>query len=175
MDSPPHPFVPSAFLHLRASRLSGRDAFSLVEVTMALGIVLFALLTIVGLLPMGLTSLRDAMEQTVESQIVQRTSAEVLLTPYKQLAQTISGRTCYYDGEGYLLASSPAAAPAATQYWVTTTQADPVYPGTASLTDPATGIGSLSTIRIEVVRASSASAAVKSTRQYVILAPNSGN
>ena len=44
-----------------------RSGFSLVEVTIALGVVTFAAVSILGLLPTGLVVMRDAMNQTVES------------------------------------------------------------------------------------------------------------
>ena len=40
-----------------------RNAFSLIEVTIALGIVSFALLAVIGLLPAGLKSVKNANEQ----------------------------------------------------------------------------------------------------------------
>jgi type II secretory pathway pseudopilin PulG len=40
-----------------------RSAFSLVEVTLAIGIVSFALLAVVGLLPVGLKTVKNANEQ----------------------------------------------------------------------------------------------------------------
>jgi uncharacterized protein (TIGR02598 family) len=50
--------------------------FSLVEVTIALGIVAFAFVPLMGLLPVGLTSFRSAIDQTVLSQIVQQIGNE---------------------------------------------------------------------------------------------------
>jgi len=45
-------------------KTTSRRAFSLVEVTLALGVAVFCLLTIFGLLPMGLTSNQASLEQT---------------------------------------------------------------------------------------------------------------
>ena len=53
---------------IRSSRTSG---FSLVEVTLAIGIVGFALLAIVGLIPVGLNSGREAIDATRTSLIAQ--------------------------------------------------------------------------------------------------------
>lgn len=50
--------------------------FSLVEVTIALGIVGFAFLPLMGLLPVGLASFRSAIDQTALSQIVQKIGNE---------------------------------------------------------------------------------------------------
>lgn len=46
-------------------------AFSLVEVTLALGIIAFALLAIVGLIPIGMKSAREAVEDTRTGLILQ--------------------------------------------------------------------------------------------------------
>jgi len=45
------------------SPLSSKHAFSLVEVVMAIGIVSFALISVLGLIPVGLKSVKNATEQ----------------------------------------------------------------------------------------------------------------
>ena len=71
---------------LKSSRRSlartSLKAFTLVETVLAMGIVVFAMLPILGLVPVGLGNLRDAISLTVESQIVQGLSNEILLTNY---------------------------------------------------------------------------------------------
>lgn len=52
------------------SRCSG--AFSLVEVAMSLAIVTFSLVGILGLVPIGLSGFREAMDTTIGAQIAQR-------------------------------------------------------------------------------------------------------
>lgn len=54
-----------------------RNAFSLVEVTMAVGIVAFAFLAIIGLLPVGLKSAREAGLRNAVA-MTERTLAEAL-------------------------------------------------------------------------------------------------
>lgn len=57
-------------------------AFTLVEVTLALGVVSFGLLSLLGLLPMGLLLMRDAVSQTTCSHIVQKVRSDLsLLSP----------------------------------------------------------------------------------------------
>jgi uncharacterized protein (TIGR02598 family) len=51
-------------------------AFSLIEVTLALGIAAFCLLTVFGLLPIGLNSTQNASEQTAVSGIATAISAD---------------------------------------------------------------------------------------------------
>lgn len=61
-------FTPSAVTRLRKPNQSLR-AFSLVEVTIALGLVSYALLALMGLFTVGLTSSRDSSVETALSQI----------------------------------------------------------------------------------------------------------
>lgn len=78
------------------SRLSG---FSLVEVTIALGVFAFAVLGLMGMLPIALQTHRDAKNDTVLSQIKQRLAAEVLLTDGANLAN-LSEDVKIFDVEG---------------------------------------------------------------------------
>lgn len=86
MNSPFHPAIRSR-----------RRGFSLVEVTIALGIVGFAAVTVMALVPVGLKSLRNSIDQTVESQIGQQISSDILQTPFAQ----VGSFTNYYDNEGF--------------------------------------------------------------------------
>jgi uncharacterized protein (TIGR02598 family) len=61
--------------HSRFRSSPGAPGFSLIEVTMALGIVAFAFMAVISLLPIGLGRLRDAVNTTVQAQIVQAVSA----------------------------------------------------------------------------------------------------
>lgn len=77
-----------------AKRLQG---FSLVEVTIALGLVAFAVVTVLALLPTGLTSIRESIDETVRTQISQQIAADVLQTPFV----SVTDFTRYYDNEGF--------------------------------------------------------------------------
>lgn len=66
-------------------------AFSLVEVAMALGIFAFAIMGIVGLLPVGLNAFKESKARSVEALIVQQRANRVLQTPFKVL--TNAGNT----------------------------------------------------------------------------------
>jgi type II secretory pathway pseudopilin PulG len=57
------------------------SAFSLVEVTLALGVAAFCLTTILGLLPLGLNSNQASIEQTVSSCIAKAVMADLRATP----------------------------------------------------------------------------------------------
>ncbi len=82
-----------------------RFGFSLVEVTLALGLVSFAVVTVLALLPAGLTSIRESIDETVRTQISQQIASDVLQTPFAD----ITGFTRYYDNEGFLV-SDPSKA-----------------------------------------------------------------
>lgn len=81
--------------------------FSLVEVAIALAIMGFACVTLIGMIPMGLTSFHQAMGNTVESEIVQNLSNDMLLANFSDLYQysyanstTTTHQTYYYNNEG---------------------------------------------------------------------------
>ncbi len=73
-------------------------AFSLVEVTLALGIVAVSLLSLIGLLPAGLGVLRESMDQTLHAQIVQRISSGLVSSEFVGLR----GETLAFDQDGQL-------------------------------------------------------------------------
>jgi uncharacterized protein (TIGR02598 family) len=66
-------------MRLRAARSS--DAFSLVEVVVALGVTVFCLLVLFGLLSVGLGSNRNTMEQTRATTILSAVVADLYATP----------------------------------------------------------------------------------------------
>ena len=66
MRGRPHPFPP---------------AFSLVEVTLALGVAGFCLVAILGLLPIGVNSNQTSIEQTVSAGIISSFAADLRSTP----------------------------------------------------------------------------------------------
>jgi uncharacterized protein (TIGR02598 family) len=87
-----------------------RKAFTLVETTIAMGIVAFAMVPILGLVPMGLSTFRNAISVTAEAQIVQGLSNEILLTDYELVASKYaSEQFSYYSDEGEPLDSATAA------------------------------------------------------------------
>ena len=62
-------------------RPSKQSAFSLVEVTLALGIAAFCLIAVVGLLPVGMNSNQTATEQTNSVGILSAIAADLRATP----------------------------------------------------------------------------------------------
>ena len=91
-----------------------RGGFSLVEVAMALAMMGFASVSLIGLIPMGLHSLHEAMGNTIESQIVQNLTNDILLSGGGNLAQ-YQNQTYYFDDEGTPL-TAPSGVPSGTVY-----------------------------------------------------------
>jgi uncharacterized protein (TIGR02598 family) len=79
-------------------------AFSLVEVVLAIGVVAFAFLAMFGLLPVGLTTFRQAVDTTLGSQIVQRIINEAQQTDYPTLIANPTAQR-YFDDQGNEVAS----------------------------------------------------------------------
>jgi hypothetical protein len=65
----------------RLARPSSRRAFSLIEVTLALGVAGFCLVSIIGLLPIGLTSDQASLEQTMASNITSSLLTDLRCSP----------------------------------------------------------------------------------------------
>ncbi len=144
--------------------------FSLIEVTLALGIVSFALITILGVMPVGLNSLRDAVDETTESQIIRQIGAEATLLPFASIQTEMEGKTYYFDDEGQPQQSSDQN----TRYTASVSVVDPDYPGVGAA--PKTGLAALpsqlQTLRIELVTAASSDAVLKNTNQFAVTVAN---
>jgi uncharacterized protein (TIGR02598 family) len=74
-------------------------AFSLVEVTLALGIMAIAFIPIFGMLPVGMQTYRDSADKTQTIRITQKLLAEAQQTPFDKLS-TLYSEVTYYDDEG---------------------------------------------------------------------------
>ncbi len=84
-------------------------AFSLVEVVLALGVVSFAFVGTVGLMPMGLKTFRLAVETSVQYQLSQRITGETQRSRFEDLTASDfrkSNFPKYYDDQGSPLASA---------------------------------------------------------------------
>lgn len=82
--------------------MKSSPGFTLVEVTLALGLVSFSLVGLMGMLPVGLSNFREAMEIQTQTRIAQQIAAELQLTPFQAISdgtfQTEFPR--FYDDEG---------------------------------------------------------------------------
>jgi uncharacterized protein (TIGR02598 family) len=99
-----------------ASPLSN-GGFSLVEVVLSLGVLVFCLVALLGLMPMGIQSFRSAMSMTVEAQIAQSLSSDLQLTDFSNLEEA----TYYFDDQGLWLNGATAAEESRIRYTATVT------------------------------------------------------
>ncbi|HSI86771.1 MAG TPA: Verru_Chthon cassette protein B [Candidatus Methylacidiphilales bacterium] len=157
----------SSMIH-PAGRRTARAAFSLVEVTLAIGIISVSALAVVALLPLGLSTMRQAMDHTVEAQIATQLGSEATLTPFSALATKYDGKTTYYDAEG----RRESALTSRTRYWAVTSLTNAGYPGSAI---PTAITNSVVTLRFDLISTPGGGAAFKSTNTYTIRVANSGN
>jgi uncharacterized protein (TIGR02598 family) len=87
-------------------------AFSLVEVTLALGIAAFCLIAIFGLMPVGVQTNRNATSQTAATNITAAVVADLRATPKANTTSTQFGITfgtnpppLYFDASGQFTTS----------------------------------------------------------------------
>lgn len=75
-------------------------AFSLVEVAMAIGILSFCMISIMGLIPVALQTSRQSMSKSTEIRMLQAARAALLNTPYSALA---TDGYFSFDADGFLI------------------------------------------------------------------------
>lgn len=133
-------------------------AFSLVEVTIAVGIVSFSMLAVMGLLPVGLKTLHDSSTQYATATIAQQIVSDLQLMPFTASASNpgysisaMNGKMNYYTVAGTR----------------TTTAADSFFTVTFSTNSPALPGGSTTY--------SSGAQMVKATITYPTQAPQQTN
>ena len=105
---------------LRAARApkSDQSGFSLVEITLAIGIIAFAFVALFGLLPSGLSVFRQAIDSANEMWIMQDLNTMIQVTDWSKdsgtgkskvesLAFSKGGLIYFYDEEGRLTDTAP--------------------------------------------------------------------
>ena len=97
--------------------------FTLVETALALGIVAFALVPLLGLMPIGLQMSHNASDLTLSAQIAQRLAGMIQQAGYSNFnpsdpsfATGPANVYYYFDAEGQPLKSTGGSAPASTIY-----------------------------------------------------------
>lgn len=91
--------------------ISRRRAFSLVEVTIAMAIAAVAIVTLLGLIPQGMDTMREAGDQAIMGRIQQQVLNELQLTPFEDsrgnsLLEEYDGLEIFYDPQGEELGDS---------------------------------------------------------------------
>lgn len=89
----------------------GASGFSLVEVTLAIGITAVALVSLMGMIPRGMKTLQKAADQAVMGRIHQQILGELQLTPWESESgqaplDSFDGAVRFYDDQGIELAQS---------------------------------------------------------------------
>ena len=107
-----------SLVHRKARLHRGERAFSLVEVAIAFGILSFAMITLIGLLPLALSTMREVKRDTVHANILQYIAAAANLTPFANFSPT---------------SSTPFAV--STTPWTFDDQGEVIYSGTTSSGD----------------------------------------
>jgi uncharacterized protein (TIGR02598 family) len=158
------PYRTSRFYAERRQR-----AFSLLEVTIAMGVLSVCLLTTLGLLPVGLNTMRSAMDCTVNAQIVQRITSEATLTAFINLDSYISAGPYYFDQEG-----QKAASPSLRRFAVSLSKVDlsttPIFPGSQYATNLTSDLYAIQAVITDARSTKSA----EPPATYIIYIPNSG-
>lgn len=95
----PHPNTTKPKLPTLLRRFRRVRGFSLVEVVLAIGVVALAFIPIFSLLPAGLTTFRQAIDNSLGSQIVQRLVGDAQQTDYATLIATATYQR-YFDEQG---------------------------------------------------------------------------
>jgi len=110
-------------------------AFSLVEVTIAMGVVAISVLTLFALIPIGLKSNQNSISQTAAVDILTAVLADMRATPRASATSTQFGVTfgapiiLYFDSEG-----APSASPTATSRYRVSITFPPRAAGSRSAT-----------------------------------------
>ena len=112
--------------------LSIRSGFSLIEVTIAIGIVGFAVLALVGTLGVGSRTLGSAVSYSMQAQITQNVMGSLKLSDFSVLTNTSpngwNGANLYFDERGVSTTNSSLA----------------IYTATVNITTPITLSGAAS-------------------------------
>lgn len=144
--------------------LHNRAAFSLVEVTLAIGIVSFAILSVLGTMSVGLSTVRDAKKDTTSAQIASQIGSGMSQTPFTNLATYATKGPYFFDDSGRKLDSVKSAT-----YSATVKSVESAYPGAPS--DVLTSSASKWLITVSSLRPGTTNAV--SSSKFPLLVPKS--
>lgn len=86
---------------LKHTARKGASAFSLAEVVLALGILSFAFVSILGMIPTGLNTFHHALDTSIGSQIFQRVINDAEQTDFTTLVQNANTPSLrFFDEQG---------------------------------------------------------------------------
>lgn len=131
---------------------------------MAIGIVSFAILSVLGTMSVGLSTVRDAKKETTSAQIASQIGSGMSQTPFANLAKFATNGPYFFDDSGRQLDSVQTAAFSAKVESVST-----AYPGAPS--DVLTTSASKWRITVSSLRPGTTNAI--SSSQFSLLVPKS--
>lgn len=138
-------------------------AFSLVEVALALGVTSFALMSMLGVMSVGLTTVKDASDQTMHAQILAQMSAAVSQIPFDDIEGFSEQSPFFFDQTGRKVA------PTAAMYRVRLqAEVGASYPDS-----PADLANAARTVRIEISTVPGGSGEPTATASASVLVPRS--
>jgi len=86
---------------------SGKKAFSLVEVTLAVALTATVAMTLLGLLPVGIEGMRESAVTAAHARILQSVAADCQMVDWAQLTSAeYESKTYVFDSQGVELVSS---------------------------------------------------------------------
>lgn len=147
----------------------GTAGFTLVEVVVAIGIIAFAFVPLMGLLPLGLDVSRQAIDTTVQAQIAQQLTTQAQQTDFSQIKSLNTGSGAnsgwFFDDQGNKCAQAGAIYQATLNVSPTTT-----LPGLVNITTT-----KLATVTISVINLKSQQPNKDAdSRKFVVLIPDNG-
>ena len=83
-----------------------KQAFSLIEVVIALGVIGFALTTLIGLMPVGLNIFRESMTSTVQTDVLRQLASQFQETPFAALSNNTNMQ--YFSDQSSLVTDTNA-------------------------------------------------------------------
>ncbi len=149
-------------------------AFSLIEVLLAIGIVSFAVVAIVGMLPIALNTAKDSMLETDAAIIAQRVFAELQASTGTNRPVSISAHgdtkaiDMSSDGTNYLAFGDTCEVQSSPSSEAPITDMAVQFLGIVSVATN-TGISNLSRVEVSITSPASAPASSRKTNAFVTL------
>ena len=75
-------------------------AFTLVEITLAMGIISVVIVSMLGTMSVGLSTIKDAADDTMHAQLLARLSATARQTPFPQIEALAAAGPFDFDSSG---------------------------------------------------------------------------
>lgn len=116
----------------------GEGGFSLIEVTIAMGVMAFAAIAILGIIPNGLTAATRSSQTTIAARLASEVQSEIQQVGFASFS-TNATNTTYFDGDGKILTNNTGAV-------------YDVYRSVEDCTLPGASAGSFKKVIVQVVK-----------------------